>query len=167
MRALLTLGLTAALLAGCATNDPEPTSSPSTDTVDEAAQEPQAGEQPSEEDGDDAAHNTDQGESDAAEDTASDAASADEPADDASDGAVAVEIGDFFFEGDRTSIEVGDTVTWTHQGDVTHNVTSRDDSFASDNLSPGDTFMHTFDAAGSFEYVCTLHGQMVATVDVG
>lgn len=79
---------------------------------------------------------------------------------------VAVSIGDLFFEPDEVSVEVGDTVTWTHDGDLTHNVTSRDGSFASDNLASGETFTHTFTEAGDFAYRCTLHGQMIATLDV-
>ncbi len=92
---------------------------------------------------------------DAAEDAAEDAPSE-----------VTVSIGDYFFEPDEVSVEVGDTVTWTHDGDITHNVTSRDGSFTSDNLVSGETFTHTFAEAGSFSYRCTLHGQMIATLDV-
>lgn len=91
-------------------------------------------------------------------------ATGDDVSDDAGD--IDVAIGDFFFDPEMTSVAVGDTVTWTHEGDITHNVTARDGSFASDNLRVGETFTHTFDTAGSFEYRCTLHGQMVATVEV-
>jgi plastocyanin len=85
----------------------------------------------------------------------------DDPAGDAS-----VSIRDFRFEPETASVTVGDTVTWTHEGDVTHNVTAQAGSFASDNLGSGETFSHTFETSGSFEYVCTLHRQMIATVDV-
>lgn len=94
-----------------------------------------------------------------------DVAATDDPAEDAA-GEVTVSIGDFFFDPDELSVAVGDTVTWTHDGDITHNVTARDGSFASDNLASGETFAHTFAAAGSFEYRCTLHGQMIATIEV-
>ncbi|MEX2550745.1 MAG: plastocyanin/azurin family copper-binding protein [Nitriliruptoraceae bacterium] len=80
--------------------------------------------------------------------------------------AATVTIRDFSFEPDALAIQVGDTVTWTHEGDLTHNVTARDGSFASENLGTGQTFTHTFTEAGSFEYRCTLHGQMIATLDV-
>jgi plastocyanin len=82
-------------------------------------------------------------------------------------GEVRVSIGDFFFDADDIPVEVGDTVMWSHNGRITHNVTARDGSFVSDNLAAGEMFSHTFDTAGEFVYVCTLHSQMVATVQVG
>lgn len=94
-----------------------------------------------------------------------DDAASDEPAEDAA-GDVAVSIGDFFFEPDELSVQAGDTVTWTHDGDITHNVTARDGSFVSENLASGERFDHTFTEAGSFEYRCTLHGQMLASIEV-
>jgi plastocyanin len=159
MRWLLALGLSAALLAGCASNDSEPDVADDTDTDSDDGAE----EQPTEDDTADDGGAQDPGQPDPDEDGADEDAADGEGA---SAGAVEVEIGDFFFDDDELSIEDGDTVTWTHEGDITHNVTARDESFVSDNLAAGDTFTHTFDAAGSFEYVCTLHGQMTATVDV-
>jgi plastocyanin len=159
MRWLLALGLSAALLAGCASSDSQPDAAEDTKVDNDDAGE----DQPTDDDaGDDDGAEDPEDNADAADDGADD----DADAEDASAGAVGVEIGDFFFDDDQLAIEVGDTVTWTHQGDITHNVTSRDESFVSDNLSSGDTFAHTFDSAGSFEYVCTLHGQMVAAVEV-
>ncbi len=111
----------------------------------------------------------------ASDDVAPDAADAGPTASDTADpeptpgdaaNAVTVSIGDYFFEPDEVSLAVGDTVTWSHDGDLTHNVTATDGSFASDNLATGQTFTHTFAEAGSFEYRCTLHGQMIATLDV-
>lgn len=97
--------------------------------------------------------------------TPDDVQATDDAAEDAT-GNVMVSIGDFFFEPDGLSVEAGDTVTWTHEGDITHNVTSRDGSFASENVVSGETFVHTFAETGSFEYRCTLHGQMVGSIDV-
>jgi plastocyanin len=137
MRHLIALGLCLALLAGCAADEPEP--SATDDATDTSLAEDEPGDGADEPDG------------------------SDEPA---TAGETTVSIGDFFFEPEVTSVGVGDTVTWTHDGDLTHNVTSSDGSFASDNLGSGDTFDHTFETAGTFEYRCTLHGQMVATVEV-
>jgi plastocyanin len=102
------------------------------------------------------------------QDTETDGSAAPPAAEDEEEAAtvVPVTIGDFFFEPDTLTVAVGDTVTWTHDGDITHNVTARDDSFVSDNLSSGETFTHTFAEAGSFEYRCTLHTQMIASVEV-
>jgi plastocyanin len=161
MRWLLVLGSTVALLAGCATSGSEPAAEEATDTGTDTDVADEAEEQrPADDSADEyAAAGTDPDHQDAPDE-----------AGDAGEGApsrsVGVEIGDFFFASDRLAIEVGETVIWTHQGDVTHNVTSRDESFVSDDLNGGETFTHTFDAAGSFEYVCTLHGQMVAAIEV-
>lgn len=64
-----------------------------------------------------------------------------------------------------TTVQVGGTVAWTFgDGALVHNVTFAD--FHSDTISKG-TFTHTFDAAGTFDYVCTLHPGMKGTVTVG
>ncbi len=65
------------------------------------------------------------------------------------------------------TVTVGDTVTWTNNDSVGHDVTA--DSFSSGEpggMAPGDTFEHTFEEAGSFDYVCTVHPGMEGTVTV-
>ena len=79
----------------------------------------------------------------------------------------AVTIVGFSFDPDAITAEVGDTVVWTNEDSARHNVTADDDSFASENLAEGETFSHTFDEPGTFDYVCTLHSGMTATVEVG
>lgn len=67
------------------------------------------------------------------------------------------------------SVAVGDTVTWTNDDTVNHDVTADDKSFSSGdagNLAPGDKFEHKFDKAGTFKYVCTVHPGMEGTVVV-
>ena len=67
----------------------------------------------------------------------------------------------------EVTVSVGDTVTWTNNDSVGHDVTA--DSFSSGDaggMSPGDNFEHTFDEAGSFDYVCTVHPGMEGTVVV-
>jgi plastocyanin len=64
-------------------------------------------------------------------------------------------------------VGVGDTVTWTNNDSVAHDVTA--DSFSSGEpggMSAGDTFEHTFEEAGTFDYVCTVHPGMEGTVTV-
>ncbi len=79
----------------------------------------------------------------------------------------AVTIVGFSFDPGTISAEVGDTVVWTNEDGPRHNVTADDDSFASDNLAEGETFSHTFDEPGTFDYVCTLHSGMSGTIEVG
>ena len=67
----------------------------------------------------------------------------------------------------EVSVAVGDTVTWTNNDSVGHDVTA--DSFSSGDpggMAPGDTFEQTFDEAGTFDYVCTVHPGMEGSVVV-
>ena len=71
------------------------------------------------------------------------------------------------FQPAEVTVGVGDTVTWTNNDSVGHAVTA--DSFSSGEpggMAPGDTFEHTFQEAGTFDYVCTVHPGMEGTVVV-
>jgi plastocyanin len=64
-------------------------------------------------------------------------------------------------------VSAGDTVTWTNDDTVGHDVTG--DEFRSGDpggMQNGDTFEHTFDKAGTFDYVCTVHPGMEGSVTV-
>lgn len=75
-----------------------------------------------------------------------------------------VDVGDNDYSPTEIEIEVGDTVRWTHVGDGNHSVTAEDESFDShpdcpaDCMQNGDTFVHTFEDSGSYEYYCRIHG---------
>ena len=102
---------------------------------------------------------------------------------------------DLVFDPDSVSVSVGDTVTWETVGSVGHSVTAYEDGipegaeyFASggfdseqaarDAYVPGDvdagdvpsgeTYQHTFETAGTYEYFCIPHESagMVGTVEV-
>lgn len=78
-----------------------------------------------------------------------------------------VEADDNFFAPSDLQVEVGETVTWENVGSVDHTVTPDGHSEWSDvTLSPGETFQHTFDAAGTYDYVCTFHVGMDGTITV-
>jgi plastocyanin len=65
------------------------------------------------------------------------------------------------------TVSAGDTVTWTNDDSVGHDVTG--DGFKSGDpgaMQNGDTFEHTFDKAGTFDYVCTVHPGMEGSVKV-
>ena len=83
-----------------------------------------------------------------------------------SSAAVSVTIGDFYFRPQDVTVNAGDAVTWTNDGTVPEGHTVTGDGFDSGVLKKGDTFSHTFDTAGSFDYVCTLHPNMRGTVTV-
>ncbi len=68
------------------------------------------------------------------------------------------------FDPNGLRITSGTTVTWRwDDGSTLHNVTF--DDFGSDTQTQG-TYAHTFDEAGTFPYVCTLHPNMTGTVVV-
>ena len=84
----------------------------------------------------------------------------------AADQAVAIE--DFLFSPQDLTIEVGDTVTWTNLDGFSHTATSTSGpaSFDSGNLATGDTFSFTFDTAGTYEYFCEPHPNMIGSITV-
>lgn len=78
----------------------------------------------------------------------------------------AIDVDDFFFDPEATTIGTGGTVTWTNVGEVAHTVSADDGAFDSGDLDPGDTFEHTFEEAGTYSYVCAFHPNMVGTIEV-
>ena len=74
-----------------------------------------------------------------------------------------VNIVDNKFEPGTIEVAVGDTVTWVYKGSVKHNVSGP--GFNGPTQKTG-TFEHTFNSAGSFKYVCTIHPGMKGTVKV-
>jgi len=60
----------------------------------------------------------------------------------------------------------GSTVTWTNNDSIAHTSTSDSGAWSSGTMAPGATFSMTFPTAGSFPYRCTIHPNMVGTVNV-
>ncbi len=86
---------------------------------------------------------------------------------DAGGGATEVSLKGIKFNPPEVTIAAGDTVTWTNNDTVGHDVTG--DSFSSGDpggLQNGDTFKFTFKNAGTFDYVCTVHPGMEGSVTV-
>lgn len=78
-----------------------------------------------------------------------------------------VSVIDNRFDPSQVDVEDGTTITWTNNGDSPHTVTSSDGAFSSGNLDSGDTFSHTFDEAGDFDYFCEYHEDDGMTGSVG
>ena len=55
------------------------------------------------------------------------------------------------------TVPVGTTVTWTNNDNFTHSVRLLDPAADPLMMKPGEKVTHTFDAAGSFRYDCSLH----------
>lgn len=79
------------------------------------------------------------------------------------------------------SIEVGETLAWENSNDIGHTLvqgtyevdangqrtSEKDDgTFSLDVKKKGDRVTHTYDAAGTFTYYCTIHKAMNGTVTV-
>jgi plastocyanin len=73
----------------------------------------------------------------------------------------------FAFAPANIVVDVGTTVTWTNLDGVDHTVTSDDDDLLdSENLGEDDTFSHTFDTPGEYNYHCKPHSNMHGLVTV-
>lgn len=79
-------------------------------------------------------------------------------------GTVSVAILDFLFEPQDITVGVGDTVSWTNEGEKKHDVDG--DGFESETLETGESYSFTFSDSGTFDYICGIHPKMKATVTV-
>ncbi len=81
----------------------------------------------------------------------------------------AVSIENYMFTPMAITVKVGDTVTWTNQDSVRHNVVSDDGSADAPNgplIGKGESYSFTFKKAGTYSIHCMPHPYMKATVTV-
>ncbi|MET7567374.1 plastocyanin/azurin family copper-binding protein [Streptomyces sp. NPDC005492] len=73
-----------------------------------------------------------------------------------------------FGDGKQLVVKVGDTVRWTNKDSAPHTVTTTKApvKFDSGTLNQGDSWSYTFTKAGTYEYYCAVHPDMVASVKV-
>jgi plastocyanin len=82
-------------------------------------------------------------------------------------GAAAVSMKNIQFAPRALTVKVGQTVTWTNQDSVDHNVTAVGGaSFRSANFGRSGTYRYRAAAPGTISYVCTLHPGMAGTLTV-
>jgi plastocyanin len=81
-------------------------------------------------------------------------------------GGNAVSIDNFAFAPATLTVPAGGTVTWTNRDEEPHTVVANDGSFHSPGMGSQATYSHTFPTAGKFDYVCSIHPFMHATVVV-
>jgi plastocyanin len=87
-------------------------------------------------------------------------------------GAAAVDIKDLAYSPSTIQVSQGDTVTWTNSEEIMpHDVASglagqadMGQLFASEILTPGQSFAVTFAEPGEFVYLCKLHPAMTGVV---
>jgi LPXTG-motif cell wall-anchored protein len=68
------------------------------------------------------------------------------------------------FSPSSLTVNTGDTVNWTNNGADPHDVTGS--GLSSGTLNPGQGYSYTFDSAGDFSYICSLHPFMKGSVTV-
>jgi plastocyanin len=70
------------------------------------------------------------------------------------------------FDPSTITVPAGTAITWTNKDAVAHTVTSSTGIFDSGSINTNGTYIHVFSTAGSFQYICTIHPTMTATVIV-
>jgi plastocyanin len=80
----------------------------------------------------------------------------------ASDAKAAVTIDNYAFSPVTLTVKRGTTVTWTNKDDDVHTVKSDAGpvAFKSSALDTDDSFTVTFDKAGTYQYICSIHPHM-------
>ena len=78
-----------------------------------------------------------------------------------------INIKGFAFSLSTLTIKQGESVTWTNMDSVLHTVTSDSGTeLDSELLSKGNSYTHTFNEKGTFDYHCTPHPSMTGNVVV-
>lgn len=70
---------------------------------------------------------------------------------------VDVDVGNFYYNPDPLTIDVGCTVRWTVSSNSPHTTTSETALWDSGLLSKNESFEYTFNSTGTFRYLCTIH----------
>lgn len=78
----------------------------------------------------------------------------------------AVTIQNFAFAPATVTIKAGTTLTWTNRDQDPHTVSAMSGAFHSPTLNTGQSYQYTFTTPGHFDYLCTIHPFMTATVVV-
>jgi plastocyanin len=77
-----------------------------------------------------------------------------------------IAIDNFRFAPSPATVPAGTTVRWTNRDDVPHTIVSTDRLFKSAVLDTDGAFSRRFDAAGRYEYFCSIHPHMTGAVIV-
>jgi plastocyanin len=82
-------------------------------------------------------------------------------------GTLAVSMKNIQFVPKSITAKVGQTVKWTNDDSVDHNVTATSgETFKSNTFGQGATFSQKLAKAGTIKYVCTIHPGMEGTIVV-
>jgi plastocyanin len=80
---------------------------------------------------------------------------------------VHIDIKEFMFAPTDLNVAVGTKVTWVNDDQIPHTVMETHKAFHSAALDTNDSFTYQFDNAGTVEYFCALHPQMIGRIVVG
>jgi len=80
--------------------------------------------------------------------------------------AVTIEISGFRYMPPNLSAPVGATVTWVNRDEAPHDSEARDKTWETSLLQRDEESVITFDEVGTWEYFCTIHPYMTATLTV-
>lgn len=77
-----------------------------------------------------------------------------------------VEIRDFDFFPRELTVAPGTTITWVNRDTVPHDATDEGGSWGTAMLNQDESDTLTFDSPGVYQYLCSIHPDMKATVTV-
>jgi plastocyanin len=79
-----------------------------------------------------------------------------------------IAIKEFAFTPANVTVKVGTTITWTNADEDPHTVMSSGTGgpLKSQTLNTGESYRYTFTQAGHYDYLCSIHPFMTATVEV-
>jgi plastocyanin len=77
-----------------------------------------------------------------------------------------VRIDNFTFAPPVLKVKAGTVVTWTNVDDIPHTVAAVGRSFKSKPLDTDEKYAFAFKTPGTYEYFCSLHPHMTATIIV-
>ena len=66
----------------------------------------------------------------------------------------------------HVAVTLGSTVTWTNEDEAKHDVVFDGDDERSQLLAKGESYERAFTAAGTYDYVCSVHPSMRGRVTV-
>jgi plastocyanin len=77
-----------------------------------------------------------------------------------------VEIVDFAYDPDPTTIQAGGKVIWINRDSAPHTATADDGSFDTGTIEEGTLKSESFKQPGTYTYFCEIHPDMHGTVEV-
>ncbi len=79
---------------------------------------------------------------------------------------IKIDITNYMFTANKLTVRPGTKVTWVNHDEVPHTIAEKENRFRSPALDTDEIYSYTFTTPGTYEYFCTLHSKMVATIVV-